>query len=72
VTPPHYSLGTMGFCVDVTGCSPATVEIVGHSGRSADSRALVTHHRDRARTIVVPANIDDIELPELATLLPVD
>jgi D-alanyl-D-alanine carboxypeptidase len=69
-TPLHYGLGTMGFCLDLNGCDPAKVEIVGHSGRITGSRSLVAYHRDSGTTIVVHANIDEIELPQLVALLP--
>ena len=69
-TPFHYGLGTMGFCLDLTGCRPADIEVVGHGGTIAGSRALVAHHRDSGTTIVVHANINEIELPQLVAILP--
>jgi D-alanyl-D-alanine carboxypeptidase len=69
-TPLHYGLGTMGFCLDLTGCSPADVEVVGHGGSIQGSRSLVAYHRDSGTTIVVHANINDIELPKLTAILP--
>jgi D-alanyl-D-alanine carboxypeptidase len=69
-TPLHYGLGTMGFCLDLTGCSPAGVEVVGHGGSLQGSRSLVAYHRDSGTTIVVHANIGDIELPQLVAILP--
>jgi CubicO group peptidase (beta-lactamase class C family) len=69
-TPLHYGLGTMGYCLDLTGCRPADVEVVGHSGRLPGSRALLAHHRNSGTTLAVHANIDEIELPELVAILP--
>lgn len=65
-TPLHYGLGTMGFCLDQTGCSPQTVNLVGHGGSIPGSRALVAHDLATGTTIAVHANTDDIPLPALA------
>jgi hypothetical protein len=60
----------MGFCLDLTGCSPADVEVVGHGGSIQGSRSLVAYHRGSGTTIVVHANVNDIELPKLVAILP--
>jgi D-alanyl-D-alanine carboxypeptidase len=65
-TPLHYGLGTMGFCLEQTGCSPQTVNLVGHGGSIPGSRALVAHDLAMGTTIAVHANTDDIPLPALA------
>ena len=69
-TPLHYGLGAMGFCLDQTGCNPDDVALVGHSGRGVGTRTLVAYHPDSGTTIVVHANVQDIELLELTALLP--
>lgn len=69
-TALHYGLGTMGYCLDLAGCSPDDVEVVGHSGSVPGSRSLVAHHVESGTTIVVHANVGDIDLPELAAILP--
>ena len=69
-TPLHYGLGSMGFCLDQTGCNPDDVALVGHGGRGVGTRALVAHHPESGTTIVVHANVQDIELLELTALLP--
>ena len=69
-TPLHYALGTMGFCLDLTGCNSDDVDIVGHGGSVPGSRSLVAHHAESGTTIVVHANVGEIELPKLAAILP--
>ena len=69
-TPLHYGLGAMGFCVDQTGCNPDDVALFGHGGRGVGTRTLVAHHPESGTTIVVHANVQDIELLELTALLP--
>ena len=69
-TPLHYGLGAMGFCLDQTGCSPSEVDLVGHSGQGVGTRTLVAHHPESGTTIVVHANLDAINLPDLIPVLP--
>jgi D-alanyl-D-alanine carboxypeptidase len=69
-TTLHYGLGTVGFCLDLTGCSPDDVQVVGHGGSVPGSRSLLAHHRESGTTIVVHANVSDIDLPDLAAILP--
>jgi D-alanyl-D-alanine carboxypeptidase len=69
-TPLHYGLGAMGFCLDQNGCNPDDVAVFAHGGRGVGTRTLVAHHPDSGTTIVVHANVQDIELLELTALLP--
>jgi D-alanyl-D-alanine carboxypeptidase len=55
--PVHYGLGTMGFCINQTGCSADEAqEIVGHSGAWAGTRNLLAYHRDSGTTVMVHTN----------------
>ncbi len=64
-TQLHYGLGAMGFCLDPTGCSPAEVEVVGHSASFQGYRTLLAHHLASGTTLVFFANKGDIPTPTL-------
>ena len=68
-TQLHYGLGTMGFCLDPTGCSPDEVEVVGHSGSDQGYRTLLAHHPASGTTLAFFANWGDIPLPTLVAPL---